>query len=953
MSFSEPLYLLLLIPALAWLFWVGRRMHGMTRARKRAAIAIRAIVLVLLIMALAGLQSVRPNKGVATIFVLDHSASMKPAFVSAAQAFIAKSLDALGPDDQAGLVVFGKNPVIDVNTGSLRSLGKIYANPNPSSTNIAAAIRLASAAFGSGTAKRLVLLTDGNETDGDAEEAAEVAATDGIQIDYVKPLAAGGRQDEVVVDDLVLPNAITKGAPFDVRITAEATAATSGTLRLDRDGIPVAEVPVHLTSGTNSLVISQTAGQPGFYRYRAVLTADRDTDARNNIGMGFLSVHGKPRVLLLAGMPSTGQALADALKAHDLEVKLAGPEALPTRPEDLQGYDSIILSDFPAEMMTPQQMTLIAGAVRDTGIGFGMIGGENSFLPGGYYETPIADALPVDLNVRQRKTFPSTTIVIVMDTSGSMGMIEDGQEKVKIAASAAAATVRMMNVSDYIGVAGSTDDISFVAPIQHPVDKDAIAAEIGKMDVGGGGIYIRPSLEFADKALTPVTTKVRHLILMADGNDSDEQEGALARAHAMVAKGMTISVVAIGTGKDVPFLKELAAVGKGAFYLADHANQLQRLFTRDASMMTRSAIEEGAFLPKVDPGDEVLRGLDLQTMPPLYAYDLTSDRPLSRVPMRTAKDDPLLAFWQYGLGTSMAFTSDAQPKWARRWMSWPDFNSFWAQTIRSTLRHGSSNQVQVAAHRAGSSGVVEVNAFDPMGNPINNLAAKVRVLGPDGRGQDIVISQQGPGRYTGHFDASGSGDDSGVGSYIVTVAEQHGAGPPRITRSGFSIAYPPEYQAVGPNLNLLKQIAKVTRGEALAQPLDSFRSSARPGVSVRDLWPLLLLWAAIVFVVDVANRRLALPLAEVWAAILAWLIRRKPAATPVPASASMARLQQAKRQVTSGLASNGTGTLSESAPSAEPNSPERKASAPVASAPSAAPLSTAQRLLDAKRDRQK
>ncbi len=953
MNFSEPLYLLLLIPALAWLFWVARGMHGMTRARRRLAIGLRALVLALLIFALAGLQSVRPNKGVSTIFVLDQSASMKPEFLGEARAFIGKSLQALGPDDKAGLVVFGKDPVIDVNTGSLRALGKIYASPNPSSTNIAAAIRLASAAFGEGTAKRIVLLSDGNETDGDAAEAAQVAATDDIQIDYVRPDAQRGRQDEVVVDDLVLPNAVTKGQPFEARVTAEATAATSGTLRLDRDGVPVAQMSVHLTPGTNSLVIGQTAGSPGFYRYRAVLTADRDTDVRNNVGMGFVSVQGKPRVLLLEGTPGTGQALAQALQAHDLDVKRAGPEGLPTRPEDLQGYDGVLLSDFPAEAMTPGQMALLTGAVRETGVGLGMVGGENSFLPGGYYETPIADALPVDLNVRQRKTFPSTTIIIVMDTSGSMGMIEDGQEKVKIAASAAAATVRMMNVSDLVGVAGSTDDISFVAPIQHPTDKDAITAQVGRMDVGGGGIYIRPSLEFADKALTPINTKVRHLILMADGDDSDEQEGALARAQEMVAKGMTVSVVAIGTGKDVPFLKQLASVGKGSFYLADHANQLQRLFTRDASMMTRSAIEEGAFLPKVDPGDEVLRGLNLRAMPPLYAYDLASDRPLSRVPMRTGKGDPLLAFWQYGLGTSMAFTSDAQPKWARQWMGWADFGGFWAQTVRSLLRHASGNRLQVAVHQDGGKDVVEVQAFDAGGNAINNLAAKVHVLAPDGHGQEVPISQQGPGRYEGRFEAGGAGSETGTGSYIVSVAEAQGAGPPLVTRAGFAVAYPPEYQAVGPNLNLLAQAAKTTGGEALAQPIDAFRLSARPGVSVRDLWPLLLLWAAVLFPLDVAVRRLALPLAEVRAAVLAWLGRRRPAAVRVPASASIARLHQAKQQVSPRPAA---AMPPDVAPDSTHVSPRPAAPAASGSAPPPAPaptaLSSAQRLLEAKRGRE-
>lgn len=956
MRFSDPWYLLLLLPALGWLFWVGRRMHGMARGRRRLALGLRAVLLTLLVLALAGLQTARRNRGVTTLFVLDHSASMDPRLNAQATDFLRRSLGALGPDDKAGLVVFGKDPVIDVNAGSLRALGPVYANPNPSSTNIAAAIRLASAAFPGGTAKRLVLLSDGNETDGDAAQAADVAATDDVQIDYLRPDAVGGHRDEVMVTDLVLPNAATKGEPFEARVIAEATAATSGVLRLDRDGVPVARLPVHLTPGTNSLVVAQTAGAPGFYRYRAVLETDQDSDPRNNVGMGFVSVGGKPRVLLVEGAPGTGAALERALKVQNLDVKRGGVEVLPTRPEDLQTFDSVILSDFPAENMTDRQMTLMASAVRDTGIGFGMVGGENSFLPGGYYETPIADVLPVDMNVRQRKVFPSTTVVIVCDTSGSMGMIEDGQEKVKIAASAAAATVRMMSPQDMVGVAGSTDQIEFVAPIQHPVNKEAMAAQVGRLDVGGGGIYIRPSLEFAEKSLRPINTRVRHLILMADGNDSDEQEGAFEVARRMVAQGMTVSVVAIGTGKDVPFLKELAAVGKGSFYLANQARQLQRLFTRDTSMMTRSAIEEGAFLPKVDPGDEVLRGLDLRSMPALYAYDLTSDRPLSRVPMRTAKDDPLLAFWQYGLGTSMAFTSDAQPKWARPWMGWHDFNGFWAQTIRSTLRHASNNRLQVTAHRQGSRGVVEVQAYDAGGNPLNNLSARVHVLSPDGRGQEAALTQQGPGRYQAEFDASGAGSDIGVGSYLVSVAEGSGTGAARITRAGFSVAYPPEYQAVGPNVNLLSQLAKATGGEALTLPGQAFRPSARPGESVRDLWPALLLAAALLFPLDVAVRRLALPLAEIGAKLLARL-RRRPATVPAPAAASLARLSQAKQQAAPTISAPRPHDAPQPTPTAsrtpEVNTPvgSNGASGSPPDAP-ATPLSSTQRLLDAKRHRQ-
>jgi hypothetical protein len=65
-------------------------------------------------------------------------------------------------------------------------------------------------------------------------------------------------------------------------------------------------------------------------------------------------------------------------------------------------------------------------------------------------------------------------------------------------------------------------------------------------------------------------------------------------------------------------LRQLALAGGGRFYLATKARQLPAIFTQDAAIMSRSAIEEGKFFPKVTGGEEVLRGID--SLPPLLAY---------------------------------------------------------------------------------------------------------------------------------------------------------------------------------------------------------------------------------------------------------------------------------------------------------------------------------------------
>jgi len=329
--------------------------------------------------------------------------------------------------------------------------------------------------------------------------------------------------------------------------------------------------------------------------------------------------------------------------------------------------------------------------------------------------------------------------------------------------------------------------------------------------------------------------------------------------------------------------------------------------------------------------------------------------------MRTQKNDPLLAFWQYGLGTSMAFTSDAQPKWARPWMGWPDFSAFWSQSVRSTLRQASTNRIQIATHREAGRGIIDIDAADPVGNPLNGLPLEVKVMSPDGKPSDVAVRQTGPGKYEGGFEAGNPG------GYIVSAVERSPGGPPRITRAGFAIAYPPEYQSVHPNINLLAQIAQTTGGKALLSPVDGFRPIANPGRSSTEMWPALLLMSAILMVLDIALRRLVIPYEEIWQSLLRAMpflsrLRRTPQrksaratfqsapASPFSSAGRLPASTAGTRQRSGGSLPDGSmGKAIPPAPSGnEPDDPDQ----PPTPARPAPPQTTAEKLLAAKRNRE-
>ncbi|MEQ1933954.1 MAG: VWA domain-containing protein, partial [Fimbriimonadaceae bacterium] len=236
MAFTHPLYLLIFIPAILGLGYSYQRVSGMMKNRKKVAFAIRFLLIGSLIFALAGPESHRKNEGLCTIFLLDRSDSITDASRRAQVEFVDKAVKSLGQRDVAAVIVFGKDPVMETLVEKLDGIDKIQSSVTSTASDLAAAIRLAGASFPDGKAKRIVLLSDGNETAGDALDASTVAASDGIPIDHVA-LESAGDQSEVTVTNVEMPSEIRVDQPFGIKVTVDASEAGPATLKLDRNGV--------------------------------------------------------------------------------------------------------------------------------------------------------------------------------------------------------------------------------------------------------------------------------------------------------------------------------------------------------------------------------------------------------------------------------------------------------------------------------------------------------------------------------------------------------------------------------------------------------------------------------------------------------------------------------------------------------------------------------------------
>jgi Mg-chelatase subunit ChlD len=381
----------------AWLILLVEAILYYRRTRGSAptlAVGLRAAVLSLIALAVFRIQIQLPSDRLRAVFLIDTSDSIPLDQKLTALDRARESLRFRGPLDSAGLIAFGATPRVEVNPEAGNGLPeKLSSPPDGKATDIGKAIRLGMALLPQGGAGRLVLLTDGNETRGSASDAAREARASGVEI-YPIPLG-GADPGDVSMERMVLPQEVRRGEPFVLRVVAWAGRESEGRLFLYRNGTFVGSRSVRLRGGKNVFSYQESVETEGFHVYQARLEVPGDVAWENNRAVGVVAARGRPRVLYIERDREQGATMADALQAQGIQVEQVALDGIAAALERLADFDAVILSNVSALRLTKAQMEAVRSHVRDRGGGLLMLGGEESFGVGGYYRTPIEEALPV------------------------------------------------------------------------------------------------------------------------------------------------------------------------------------------------------------------------------------------------------------------------------------------------------------------------------------------------------------------------------------------------------------------------------------------------------------------------------------------------------------------------------------------------------------------------------
>lgn len=843
---------------------------------------LRSLILVALVLALAGTQLVQPVKNLTVVFLVDGSDSVSPAQREWALNYINTALASRRPDDRAGVVFFGNNALVERIPSPLAALSRFTSTPVGSRTNIAEAIQLGLALFPSDTKKRLVLLSDGEENAGHAIEAARLAKVRGIPLDVVPiPIAHG---NDVLIRALDAPDTAREGQDVPLTVHIQSSVASTGQLQVFTDGELVGTQEVTLPEGSSSVQVSVPGSQAGFHRYEVRMESPADTQAINNRAAAFTAVQGPPRVLIATTDASSAEPLKQALIAGGAQVEIVSPASIPSDQAQLKPYAAVVLVDVLSHDVPRAVQEALPIYVREQGGGFAMIGGRSSFGAGGWRRTPIADVLPVELDRKDTEHRPDLGLVLVIDRSGSMSESGNngGLTKLDLAKEAVFQATLGLEQQDEIGVVVFDTMSDWVLPVQPLPDLMAIQQALSQFQADGG-TDIRSGIEPAARALAGIDAKVKHVILLTDGQAESNYADLIQQ---MRANATTISIVSIGADAN-PELQQIAQLGGGRYYRVMSVSDVPRIFLSETIQVAGRDIVEETFVPVVALPAPVVRGLD--QLPPLHGYNATEPRPSARTILVGPNNKPILAQWQYGLGSSVAWTSDLKGQWAQAWVSWDQFPHFSNGLLDMLLPPEQAEGLALETHSDGDRAILELTVTDG-GRPLNDVRIQGRVLDPEDEGTELTFVQVGSGRYR----AVTTTDTPGV--YLAQVAVLNSDGSPygRVS-AGMVVAYSPEYRSAGTTPHLLGDLADVSGGMLSPDPPHLFEPPAQVAGSVQEV-SLPLLWLALLLLpIDIGVRRIALRQRDLVAlrhAILERLRPRPP--TPVETDETMTRLRAAR-----------------------------------------------------------
>jgi Mg-chelatase subunit ChlD/uncharacterized membrane protein len=703
-----------------------------------------------LVLMLAGLRiPVRAAaRRMAMVIAVDQSRSIAPDQAAWMQQRIEEIRRQVSTLDRVSIIGFGRDADLLAPLQDPRMPALSVAKVDPNATDLAGALTTALGIFPDNEEKRLVLLTDGNETEGQVLDEVPAMSQAGVRIFTAAPPPS--EIARVAITSFEAPDVIRAETSFALHldVQSEARMPVPAQISLSSDGSALGIQQVSLAPGLNRFVLPYRVSRIGAYLMQARITVRAPLVAANPSAETALSVIPPPRVLLVS--PNPPESLIKVLHQRNYEVHTAPPRGLPAKAENYLDYQAVIIANVPSEALDDGAQAALNRYVAD--FGGGLIVTGDTLRDSHFHGTTLEKTLPVTFQPQPPP--PSRepiAVYLLIDRSNSMSYnsrypaVRDG-ERIRYAKQAAVALLNQLDDTDYAGVIAFDSEPYILGHLRPLVEqRDELITRVQRLEPGGGTDF-KEALEIAEREIDQSGIAVREVILLTDG-DTNRQYHDHDQEMADYAKdGIPVSTIRIGPDlENLRLLQDFARATGGIFYRVEDITKLPQLLVHLTHEAENFKWHERTH---IDFGNRsaILSGIAPHDLPPLDFFAMTQAKDGAEVPLlvrKRSRSAPLLATWQYELGRSAIFSADPDSLSSLAWIRWDRYAQFWSQLVSWVAREGDSGPFSLRV-RDSTDGSLEFEAqkADPL--PVSNLFC--RITGP-GLNNDIAMSQVGTSTY--------------------------------------------------------------------------------------------------------------------------------------------------------------------------------------------------------------
>lgn len=852
--FENAWVFLLLIPAIIIAFIPFLKLNKQSRRSKNRipSMIIHIVVLLLITTVFSGFKIQKDNviSDENTLLLVDVSDSSSNSKYKIDN-YVESILENYDYDKNVGIIVFGNEceyiAKLSSNASKVLEEYKEYENESikKDATNIEEALYYAQSILGE-NGGRIVILTDGIETDGDAAITASRLINENIQIDAVyfnnDPII-----NEIQINSLEVETPVSIGKEVNINVEIESKSNCIVKICLYDNNTLIGEKEVFVKDkGLRSTFIHKFE-KGGEHCLKATIETESDTYIENNQYYSFINILDDTRILIVDGTGTESSKLYNLIK-EDYEVVRTQASTVSSDLNDLNKYSEIILMNASMKNL-PDNFDDVLKDYVAAGGNVLTTGGQNTYYYGDMLGTSFEDILPIEI---EKDTNEPVGVMIVIDASGSMEDTWSGtSKKIDVAIQAAKESVNALSDKDYVGVIAFNSSANVIVPMTPCSQRKSIISKIEGIKTATG-TYYGPALDAAGDELIPFNkTDIKHIIFASDGEPVDTNTRYFDLVSSMYEDGITTSTVAIDPTFDSDILQRVATFGGGNFHSVTDASKLDDIMIEEVSSLQGEYYNEGEVTPRINRYTSAVQGIN--SLPSINGYLGSSAKAKATVVLK-ANNDPLYAQWTYEKGNTSggkvgSFMSDLSGNWTKEFMEDERGIKFIKNVITDLLSTTTiRTDMNVQFLRDNYKNIIEVKT--PAVTGLGTVKANITY--PNNETKTVDLKLTAANTYSAEIPNYGE-----EGLYKINIVKTIGSRE-TIEYSFTTFSYSMEYDAFydnDENYEFINKLCKNSKGIVYTLDDDIFSNEIMLRTEIINPQIMLLTIALLLFLLDIIVRK--------------------------------------------------------------------------------------------------